>query len=549
MPATPGKDTDLRDLDELVKKTIRGSHGDADLMLGGGLHDSATDDSADAADALEDDGDVIDSTASDDDADPGRTDTDAAPADTDTTPPNTDAAPGGTDTAPPNKVTAPQIPVEAGPAEASAEVAPPAAPEPVADAAAPEPTASEPATPEPAAPTPEPATSIPAAPQPAEPSAPSEAPGDKAEPTGPGAAVPADAPAEAEPAGRRPFAGATRGDIVAVVVCLVGLALVGLLWVTDPLQGWFYPAHNRPSPRWLYPSIGITWTLICWITGGMGHRAVERDELTLRAALTEILHDNWAWRDQAWHLAVTDLQKEARDAVLGWAWLIIKPATYIAVFWFALEIGLRSVKPSGDYPYILWLSVGMVAWYFMSDLLNAGMGVYRRYPYLVNRVRFPISVISTFYAMSSFMVYLMSMAMVFVFMLIFRVPFSVYLLQLPVLTLVMFVFFTFWSILMAPLATLSKDFGNLMKSLTTPMFWLSGVLFSVANVKSRVVQTILHFNPITFFATSVRATICDKFWIWQNASLLLPFLLVLALVIVLALRTYARLSREVADVL
>ncbi|MCL2317288.1 MAG: ABC transporter permease, partial [Actinomycetia bacterium] len=205
--------------------------------------------------------------------------------------------------------------------------------------------------------------------------------------------------------------------------------------------------------------------------------------------------------------------------------------------------------PVDGVPFILWLSVGMVAWYFMSDMLTAGMNVYRRYPYLVNKVRFPLSVISSFFALSSFFVYLMSTAVIVAFMLAFRVPVTIYALQLPVVAVLMFVFFVFWSILMAPLATLSKDFGNLMKSLTTPMFWLSGVLFSVANIRSHTIQTLLHFNPVTFFVTSVRASLCENYWIWNQPTLLLPFAYVAIIVVILALRTYARLSREVADVL
>ena len=58
--------------------------------------------------------------------------------------------------------------------------------------------------------------------------------------------------------------------------------------------------------------------------------------------LATILKDNWQWRKQIGHLAIFELMKQARGAVLGWAWLAVKPIVFIAVFWFALEIGLRA---------------------------------------------------------------------------------------------------------------------------------------------------------------------------------------------------------------
>ena len=62
--------------------------------------------------------------------------------------------------------------------------------------------------------------------------------------------------------------------------------------------------------------------------------------------LREILQENWQWRNQIMNLAVIDLHKTVRGAVLGWIWLLVKPVTYIAVFWFALELGLSLIHIS-----------------------------------------------------------------------------------------------------------------------------------------------------------------------------------------------------------
>lgn len=262
-----------------------------------------------------------------------------------------------------------------------------------------------------------------------------------------------------------------------------------------------------------------------------------------------IFSENWEWRKQIANLAVMDIRKTVRGAVLGWVWLFVKPLTYVAVFWFALELGLRAGKSVGDYPYILWLVAGLIPWFFMQNILNTGANVYRRYPFLVNRIRFPLSAISTFYVLSQFIINMILVALVLVVCVISQTGISVYLLQLPLVFLMMLVFWICFSVMVSPLSAISKDFNNLLKAFATPIFWISGVIFNVSSLNVPLVQQILAFNPVTFFVTASRASFCDQYWIWEKPELLVPFLVVFAITFLLAVFSYHRLRRDVADVL
>ncbi|MDR0848795.1 MAG: ABC transporter permease [Propionibacteriaceae bacterium] len=265
--------------------------------------------------------------------------------------------------------------------------------------------------------------------------------------------------------------------------------------------------------------------------------------------LRDIIRDNWEWRGQTWRLAMTELRKEVRGTVLGWVWLLLTPAIYLAVFWFALAIGLRNRSPVDGVPFIVWLAAGIVPWFFMSRMLGGGSDVYHRYSYLVNKLRFPISVISSFFALAKFIVFLMSMLLVFALMVGFRIPLTIYALQLPVVAIVMYLFWTLWSMATSPLSALSRDFHNLVKALSTPLFWVSGIIFRVDNIEIEWVQRLYRVNPITFFATSMRASLCEHFWMWDRPDLLWPFVAVFFVMLVAAVLIQTRLRTEIADVL
>lgn len=172
-----------------------------------------------------------------------------------------------------------------------------------------------------------------------------------------------------------------------------------------------------------------------------------------------------------------------------------------------------------------------------------------RFPYLVNKIKFPLSAISTIYATATMIVQLMLQCVLIVVYLICGQPIDLYLLQVPFLLVVMYVFWTMFSILMSPLCAMSKDVKNLMSALGTPFFWLSGVIFNVKDIPIDAVQWILYFNPITFLATGFRDAICDKVWLWEDPIRLICFIIVFAFTLLCALFIYRRYNEEVADVL
>ena len=268
------------------------------------------------------------------------------------------------------------------------------------------------------------------------------------------------------------------------------------------------------------------------------------------STLLEIIKDNCEWRGQIWNLAKFELKKQSRGAVLGWAWFFIRPIMYIFCFWFAIEVGLRAGNTSPDGPpYILWLSAGIVPWFFMQSMLKSGIDVMNKYPYLVNKVKFPLSAISNIYTIAVMIIQLMTQLIIVVMYFACGQHLDVHLVQVPFLLVLMYVFWLFFSILMAPLCALSKDMKNLMGVLSTPFFWLSGVLFNVKDIGMPVIEHVLYFNPITFFVTGFRDAIYDKVWIWEDPTRCICFVAVFVFTIACALFVYKKTNKEVSDVL
>ena len=268
------------------------------------------------------------------------------------------------------------------------------------------------------------------------------------------------------------------------------------------------------------------------------------------STLGTILKDNWQWRGQIWHLALFELKKQSRGAALGWVWFLVKPMVYVLCFWFALDVGLRAARTiplDNGGPYLLWLASGIFPWFFMTKMLHGGIDVLRKHSYLVSKVKFPISAISHLFTLASFIQQLMIQGLLLVVYFAYGQPLDIHLLQVPVLLVLMYVFWFFFSVLMSPLCAMSRDVKNFMGSLSTPFFWLSGVIFNVRDIPYEWAQTLLYFNPITFFVTAFRDAYYYRVWIWEDPMLCIGFAITFAVTVAAAVLVYKRTNEGVAD--
>ncbi len=254
------------------------------------------------------------------------------------------------------------------------------------------------------------------------------------------------------------------------------------------------------------------------------------------------------WR-QIFQLAAADLVKTYRGSALGWLWAVIKPSVTIFVYWFAFAVGLRASSSVAGFPFSLWLIAGIVPWFYISEMLTQGTTTLKRYSYLVTKIKFPVSTISTFVSLSKLYVHIALVAIVVVIFIIFGYPIDVYYLQLPLYMGLMFVFFTVWSLFAAPLSAISKDFANVVSSFVMALFWMSGIMWDINTIKIPWLNRLLLFNPVTFIATGYRNVFIYKKWFFEDQFALIAFLVTLAGMTALSLYTYHRLRRDIADVL
>lgn len=264
---------------------------------------------------------------------------------------------------------------------------------------------------------------------------------------------------------------------------------------------------------------------------------------------TLILAEHAGFARQIFYLAWMDLQKSYRGALLGWLWVLVRPLIMLDFYWFIIAIGLQSDTIAGaNYSYLSWLIVGLCAWFFISDMINAGVGAFRKYKFLIAKTKFPVATIPTIVTISNFMVHAILLTVVLLYLAITGHA-SLQWVQLPVYVGLSFAFMWAWSLFASTLGAVSKDFTQFVKSMMRILVWVSGILWSVQNVSIGWLREIMLLNPICYLAEGYRKSLIYQEWFFKDWYGLVIFLGELTILAAFATVLFKRSRRELADVL
>lgn len=266
-----------------------------------------------------------------------------------------------------------------------------------------------------------------------------------------------------------------------------------------------------------------------------------------------IFKEHKGFGKQIFLLAVNDLKKTYKGAAIGPFWAVIKPAFTLFVYWFAFSIGLKSagdISWAGqDFPRFVFMLVGFIPWFFITDSITLGAKSIRMNQQYVTKVSFPVSTIMTFTALARLFVHLFLSVIMYVILLCYGYMPTVYNLQFFLYCPLMYMFFVMLTWSTAPMAAFSKDFENMIVSIMSGIFWLTGIIYNSYDLGISWLEKVMLLNPINFFANGYRNAFLYNTWFFENKLELIIFLAEFVLVFALGIYNYNRLRKRLPDVL
>lgn len=256
------------------------------------------------------------------------------------------------------------------------------------------------------------------------------------------------------------------------------------------------------------------------------------------------LGDVWSFRDLLVTLASRDLKVRYKQTALGVAWVVLQPLMAAGVFSFVF--GSVAHLPSDGLPYLVFSFAGLLGWNFFSNLLNKVSTCLVGNSNLISKVFFPRLVLPLSGLGSSLVDFLVSLGVMLILLLCYRIVPSGALWLFPVAVVILTALATGVGLWTAALMVSYRDVGYILPVAMNILLYASPVAYSLAAVPARL-RWVYLLNPLTPPLEAMRNGLLGL--PAGDMRMLALSALVSGLVLLAGLYAFKRMERSFADVI
>ncbi|OUD16166.1 ABC transporter permease [Thioflexithrix psekupsensis] len=217
----------------------------------------------------------------------------------------------------------------------------------------------------------------------------------------------------------------------------------------------------------------------------------------------------WRHRDLLHLLVKRDIVTRTSGTVLGHLWLLLQPALQVIGFWFLLDVVLQ-IKFPNNVPFLDYFLLGILAWLFISEVLNRSLNVLREFGGLYQRTVFPIAILPLMSLLLPSLLY----ASVLMIMLFIMYDWTF----LP-LGLVSIFSLAVWLIpicyILAIIGLFLKDIAQFFPFAISVTLYVTPVMYMPQSLPDSM-QWLLYVNPAADIMALLHAMIQGLDWQWSN---------------------------------
>ena len=122
-------------------------------------------------------------------------------------------------------------------------------------------------------------------------------------------------------------------------------------------------------------------------------------------------------KDLLYYLVKSGLKAEHRNSYLGYFWWLLDPLLNVLVYYFLVVIVLER----GGENYPLFLVIGLVAWRWISMIINASSRSILRYSSIVNQVALPKAIFPLSFTLTQLFNFMFGLIVMAIFLIVYGV--------------------------------------------------------------------------------------------------------------------------------
>ena len=210
----------------------------------------------------------------------------------------------------------------------------------------------------------------------------------------------------------------------------------------------------------------------------------------------------WQNRRLIWKLSKNDFKTRYAGSYLGIIWAFVQPVITILVYWLVFEKGFSAKAEmfnSGvEVPFVVYLTSGLVPWFFFSEAVNNSTNAMLEYNYLVKKVVFKISILPLIKIIAACFIHVFFVGVLLVIYFIYGYSVSPYLLQLIYYSFCMFILVLAMSYTLSSVVIFFRDLSQIVAIALQIGMWATPIMWSFTRVEDKPIALLFKLNPLFY---------------------------------------------------
>lgn len=235
---------------------------------------------------------------------------------------------------------------------------------------------------------------------------------------------------------------------------------------------------------------------------------------------------------------------------LGILWQIINPIIQVGVYYLVFGLGVYGGGKIDGTPFLVWMLIGIIAWFFISkSITGASSSIYRQVN-LVSRMKFPVSILPMNNIVSNLFSYFPMMIFLMIMFMVFDIHPSIYWIQYIYYFICMIAFLFALGIFNATISTMIRDYQLLLQSTMRFAMYVSGTFWDIQNrnLPENLVK-VLKLNPLFYLMEGFRDTFLSRQWFWEKGTYSMIFWGITLIVLIMGSHIHLKFRNRFIDMI
>lgn len=253
-------------------------------------------------------------------------------------------------------------------------------------------------------------------------------------------------------------------------------------------------------------------------------------------------------RHLIWKLAKNDFKKRYAGSYMGVMWALLQPVVTVVMYYVVFDRIMKGASRTEEAPFVLFLTAGLVPWFYFNEALNSGTNALREYDYLVKKVVFKISILPIIKIIAATFVHVFFVLVLLVVAALYGYYPSVYTIQLVYYSACLFIFVLALSYTTCAIVVFFKDLSQIINIALQIGMWATPILWDLANI-SPGWRVIVKINPLVYIVEGYRSAVYRKEWFYEDFFSTMYFWIATVVLFGVGTLVFKRLKVHFADVL